>query len=126
MSPSKQTRILVLDDDPLLRRAIEHVASVRGDALVAAVATPGELREELAAATEPFHLVVCDFQLRNAGRATTSAELVRELAEQGLPIAVMTGDVRAARAVLGSELAMLEKPIRLDDILAEAERQAGS
>ncbi len=113
-------RILVLDDDPLLRRALTRVASSRDGVDLDAVGTTAEVLERLEAG-DRYDLIVCDYRLRIDGRNTTSAELVRELARRGLPVAIMTGDLDTLAPDLAG-VRLLEKPLRLDDLLAAATR----
>jgi len=107
-------RILVLDDDPMIRRVLERVAGQRDDLTLVTVATPDEVLAHLA--EHELDLVVCDYQLRVGRRAITCAPLIAELRERGINAAVMTGDARAIRHDLG--VPILEKPLQLADLLA--------
>lgn len=123
MTHESKKRILVLDDDPLVRRAMVRAAGARKDVTLEAVGTPDEVRERLASAELPFDLVVCDYRLKIDGHRTTSAPLVRELAARSVPVLVMTGDLDGAADV--ADVPSVEKPLVLDDLVAAiAIRQA--
>lgn len=110
----------MLDDDELLRRGLTRVASSRDDVALDAVGTVAEVFERVEAG-DRYDLIVCDYRLRVEGRSTTSAELVRELARRGLPVAIMTGNLDTLAPDLASVL-LLEKPLRLDDLVAAITR----
>jgi CheY-like chemotaxis protein len=115
-------RILVLDDDPMIRRALERVAEARVDVALEAVGTPAELRTRVDETKTPYDLIACDYMLKEIGPGATSAELVRDLHRLRLPVAVMTGDVRSAVTNLGFTVPTISKPLLLDDLIAEAIR----
>lgn len=111
-------RILVLDDDPMIRRVLERVARTRDDVTLLTAATPEEV---LAHTSEhPIDLVVCDYQLRQGNRSMTSAALLAELRARGVRAAVMTGDARGIPDDLG--IPVVEKPLQLADLLVLLER----
>ncbi|HEY8426859.1 MAG TPA: response regulator [Sandaracinaceae bacterium] len=116
MSDGGLPSILVLDDDPLVRRAIQRVAAGRRDVTVETVGTPDEVLARVDAGAR-YDLIVCDYRLTLGGVHTSSAELVRELTRRGQRVAVMTGDVDTIAPDL-AHVPALEKPLRLDDILA--------
>jgi DNA-binding NtrC family response regulator len=120
MSIEPKKRILVLDDDPFVRRAMVRAASRRNDVTLEVVGTPDEIRDRLASAHEPFDLVVCDYRLTIDGERTTSTRLVRELAARRIPVVVMTGDLESAGEV--ADLPQVEKPLLLDELIAQIER----
>lgn len=117
MSPAASPRILILDDDAMIRRAFERIAEDRGDVAVETATTPGEVLERVAA--RAFDLIVCDYRISVDGRRETSAPLVARLRALGLPVAVVTGSIQLVHDDLG-DVPMLEKPIRLDDLIALA------
>ncbi len=114
-------RVLLLDDDALIRRAWEHWCERNGIALTTA-ASAQAARAEIAAQA-PFDLIICDFHLGAAG--DTSAELVRELCAAGLPAVVLTAAPAKAAAVMGSGVPVLRKGIDLAAML-EAARAASA
>lgn len=77
-------RVLVLDDDPQLRRVSERAARLREGLEVFAVATEEEARAALAVGR--YDLVVCDLNLEG-GR--TSAGFVAELERAERPLVVV-------------------------------------
>lgn len=108
-------RILILDDDPMIRRALERLAGDRGDLILDAVGTPDELHARIAA--HRYDLIVCDYRLDDT-RKETSASLVTELATRGLRVAVVTGSSLLIEADLG--VPVLEKPVRLEELVTLA------
>lgn len=114
MSLVHPARVLVLDDDPMIRRVLERVAQRRDDVTLVTVATPEEVLAHVA--EHELDLVVCDYQLRLGGRPITCAPLIEELRERGINVAVMTGDARGVREDLS--VPVLEKPLQLADLLA--------
>lgn len=111
-------RILVLDDDPMIRRVLERVSRRREDVALVTVGTPEEVLAHVA--EHELDLVVCDYQLRIGTRSITCAPLIAELRERGMNVAVMTGDARAIRHDLG--VPILEKPLQIADLLALLQR----
>lgn len=111
-----RARILVLDDEPMLRRALERAATSRADVELETVGTPDELLDRVPQGRPP-DLIVCDYRLKVDGRSTTSAELLRELSRRGLRVAVMTGDVGSIASDLAG-IPAVQKPLRLEDLVA--------
>jgi len=116
--PWDRSRILLLDDDPLVRRAFVRSAGQREDAEVRTVATQEEARV-LLESEPPFDLVVCDFWLDDE---TTSGELVRELYRQRTPVVVMSGDASGVIRSIGLVVPVFAKPVTLSEVLAEVSR----
>lgn len=92
------------------------LAELRGVSIVAAsnLATAERLLE----ADGPFDMVVLDFNLGGC----TAEPLVRSARRRGIRPIVVTGNPTSARAVLGSDVVVLTKPVSFDEILAGAER----
>lgn len=103
-----QPRILWVDDDPVMRRVVELVATDLGIPVQTARDIEAA-REHLAG--EVFDWIVCDYWL--AGRA--SAPFVHEMVEQGRRVAVLTGDVASVDRALA--VPVFEKPIFLQDLV---------
>lgn len=120
MTEQRPKRILILDDDAMVRRAMLRIASARSDVILEAVGTPDEVLARLAA-DDGFDLVVCDYRLVVDGKPRTSEALVRELAGRGVPVAVMTGDRDTVPHLLG--ITTIEKPFVMDDLLADIARR---
>lgn len=113
---SNSPRILVLDDDELVRRGLARLASRRTDVELDIVGHPDEVLARLADG-EVYDLIACDHRLRVDGRHTTSARLVQDLAERGLRVVVLTSDVDAAPP---PGVARLDKPFHLEELLRHA------
>lgn len=109
--------MLLLDDEPLLRAVVDHLAASRPDVHLEAVATPSELRARLRAAARD--LVVCDWHLPRG----TTRDLVLELARAGVAVIVWTSDVAGAEAALGTGVRVFDKSASLDVLVAEARRR---
>jgi len=102
-------QILIVEDDPLLRRGMCALLRPHGHALVAA-GTVAEARAHLAAGP-PSHAIV-DLNLPDG----TGADVVREIRGRGLPARVMilTGspdaDLVAAARALGVDAVVAKPP----------------
>ena len=111
-------RLLVLDDDAMIRRALERIALYRDDLALEAVGTPAEVLERVGTDPVGFDLVVCDYRLQIDGQKLNSSALVAELRTRGVAVAVMSGHVEQAMDALG--VPVVEKPVRIDDLIALA------
>jgi signal transduction histidine kinase/CheY-like chemotaxis protein/HAMP domain-containing protein len=112
--PPPPARVLIVDDEPLVGRALERLLRRRG---WAASLVGGVEAACAALAGDHFELVVTDYAMADG----TGLDLARRLAEAGRPVRmiIMTGDPSAVPAHPGV-LAVLAKPIdveRLDDLL---------
>lgn len=103
---TKRPRVLVVDDEPLLRRLVSRMVGTLGCESVEAEGI-GAARAALAA--QRFDVVLCDIALGDGSGLDLAAELI---AAHGPPIALMSGSVEAleqARATLG--VLALNKPL---------------
>ncbi|MEQ1567145.1 MAG: sigma-54 dependent transcriptional regulator [Myxococcota bacterium] len=109
------TRVLIVEDEPVIRGEIERVLRRRGIEVVGV----GDVPQALAADPSTFDLVLTDLRLPGASGET--------LLEQGfdVPILVMTahGSVRSAVAAMKRGAAdYLTKPIEPDELALVVER----
>lgn len=103
-------RVLLLDDEPMVRRAWLRVAERLGVHLVPA-ASVAEARALLA--VEGVDCAVCDW---NLGPNETSEPLLLELTERGVPVVVSSGDADALARLHERQVTTLSKPCPLDDV----------
>lgn len=99
-------RVLVVDDEPMLRRVVSRMVAAMGCAVVEA---DGIVAARAALAAQEFDAVLSDIALGDGSGLDLAAALV---GERGPPVALMSGSVEAleqARATLG--VLALSKPL---------------
>ncbi|MEO8182953.1 MAG: response regulator [Deltaproteobacteria bacterium] len=118
VTPGRRCRILVVDDDPMLRAAIERMLSAEHEVLGLASARTAI---ERVCRGERFDLILCDLMMPDVTGADLHAELLQRAPEQAEKIVFMTGGAftSGARAFLDRVAnSRLEKPFDADDLLA--------
>jgi DNA-binding response OmpR family regulator len=113
--------VLVVEDDPAVRQALEWTLEAEG--IPVAAAATGRRAVELAASQRPG-LVLLDMGLPDiSGEAVAAA--VRA-AHSDVPIFVLTADGRAAeKAERVGAVGYLSKPFELDELIAVVKRLIG-
>jgi signal transduction histidine kinase/ActR/RegA family two-component response regulator len=113
--PLQDARILVLEDDPTVRMALDKRLAAWG-ASVVAVSSLSELKAWLPAPSRP-HVLLTDQRLGD-GTGLQAMALVRER-WPGLPAVIVTGDTAPAQlqCLYGCGAPVLHKPFRVDDLL---------
>ena len=112
--PLKDRRILVLDDDPAIARAMAHLLETWG----ASVITAANLGMVQAAWTEenaaPPDLMIVDFHLDDAVRGDEAITRLRRTWTRSLPAILLTGDTSPdkLRLLQGIDTPVLHKPVR--------------
>jgi CheY-like chemotaxis protein len=112
--PPARKRVLVIDDEPLVRAAIAEALAAENE-----VVHVGAAKEGLAlmlAAREPFDVVLCDLMMPVMTGMDLYVEVVRAAPSQAGRIVFMTGGVFTARAKAFLESvsnACLEKPLQI-------------
>jgi EAL domain-containing protein (putative c-di-GMP-specific phosphodiesterase class I)/CheY-like chemotaxis protein len=119
-SLNSRGRILVLDDDPTLKRIFVDV--LRGEGFAVESAPDGAVALALAECA-PFDAVVCDLMMPRMDGMT----LLRTLRERGmeLPVIFVTGTPELSTAIKAIELGAfryLLKPVDPDELIAAVER----
>lgn len=114
--PPRPGRVLVVDDEPLVGRALERLLRRRGWAVTL---TSGVNAACVVLSSEAFDLVVTDYSMADG----TGLDLVHRIAASGhtIPVILMTGDASSVPSDAGV-LAVLGKPVdvdRLDELLRE-------
>jgi DNA-binding NtrC family response regulator len=115
-------RILVVDDEPGIRRALTHVLAHAGHEVVEADSGDAAL-ERLAAGDGHVDLVLTDLMMPGRDGLETLAELRRR--DPSVPCILMTahGSVRTAvRAMRAGAFDYVPKPFDNDDVLLTVER----
>jgi DNA-binding NtrC family response regulator len=110
------SRILIVDDEPALRRALERAVHNLGFEGVA-VGEPSLAYEMLAEGT--YDLVLLDIHLPHISGDALSLAMIRRWPQLRKRIILMTGDLSAVRADWPRELAdcaLLNKPFTLDEL----------
>jgi two-component system response regulator PilR (NtrC family) len=111
MNPKQQTadpkpRVLVVDDEPMLRRVVSRMVAATG---CEAVEAEGIADARVALATQRFDAVLSDIALADGSGLDLAAELI---AARGPAVALMSGSIEAleqARQTLG--VLALSKPL---------------
>lgn len=117
--PSAQAPILVVEDDPTLRRIIQETLEDEGFAVVAA--GDGHQAVRMARERRPG-LVVLDMALPKLNGLGVAAEL-RQAYKTAPPILLVTADGRAGhKAQQVGAFAFLPKPLDLDEFLTIVRR----
>lgn len=110
-------RLLVVDDNPYVRRLYETRARQRADVQVECADTIERALAFIRSALLPYDLIVCDEHL---GRRTPDADgvaLVQRLSELDLPVALITDGIASASG-LGPNVRVLMRPVGLDELIA--------
>ncbi|MGE5475876.1 MAG: ATP-binding protein [Bacteroidales bacterium] len=106
-------RILVVDDEALVRNALELVLADMGHQVDSAETVEEALRQSRAHNPE---LVIADFRLAGGTTGIDVIRAVRQSCGRELPAVVLTGDTDPAtiRRIVGEGLHLLHKPLRLE------------
>ena len=120
-SPNPSVRVLVVDDDPGIRRLVRRILDEAGGyAVITACDGTAALRATSAAMTDPacaIHLVLTDLDMPGGD----GCELGRRLAARwpALPVIYMSGTTHgfARRARLSEDEHFVEKPFRPQTLL---------
>ncbi len=104
-------RILAVDDDPLVLRALEAVLRVWGYEVLAANGID-EAQRLLQACGKP-DAVVTDYLLQDEDTGVMVLDEIRRIYGPGTPALVITGNAQPGtlRRMVGSEVPILEKPV---------------
>ena len=111
-------RVLVVEDDPTLRRVIELVLDARGY-------TVDQARHGRAAldrmAELPPDVVVADLRMPLMDGRELLERMRGEPRLEAIPVILLTGNLEAAQSALGAD-AVLTKPFEPADLIATIER----
>jgi DNA-binding response OmpR family regulator len=109
------TRVLVVDDDPGMRRVMQWALEDEGYAVVAAA---GAAQAVAAAAVHSPAVVVLDYGLPDGDGASVARELRAVAADAALPIVLVTADGRASeKAERAGAVAYLHKPFDMGELV---------
>jgi len=109
------TRVLVVDDDPGMRRVMQWALEDEGYTVVAAA---GAAQAVAAAAEHPPAVVVLDYGLPDGDGASVARELRAVAADAALPIVLVTADGRASeKAERAGAVAHLHKPFDVGELV---------
>ena len=107
------TRVLVVEDDPTLRRVIELVLDARGYAVDQACHGKAALD---CMAELPPDVVVADLRMPLMDGHELLERMRAQPALEAIPVILLTGNLEAARAGLGAD-AVLTKPFEPADLI---------
>jgi len=103
------TRVLVVDDDKLVRRVIVAVLTRDGYEVVGCGSVPEALAE-----LDGVEIVVTDLKLGDGG---DGRDLIERLAGR-IPVVVLSGSVNLSKQQIDGAAAVLSKPFRQAELLA--------
>ena len=112
------TRVLVVEDDPTLRRVIELVLDARG--YVVDQARNGAAALDRIAELPP-DVVVADLRMPHMDGHELLQRMRAEPRLEAIPVILLTGNVEAAGDAVGADL-MISKPFEPADLCAAIER----
>ena len=116
-------RVLVIDDEPLLRRVLASMLSTLGYVVVEAES--GHAGVELASSGESFDAVLCDLMMPELDGPGVHAELMRRRPEMARRLVFLTGGAVTARTrsfVGRSDIVLVAKPVTIEQLLEVIER----
>jgi len=115
-----RARVLIIDDEPMLLRALEQAIADDHDVVTA---LGGTAALEVLARDQAFDLIMCDLQMPNVDGVAIHEVLAGSAPELLARIVVMSGGAvtpRAARFMENTRPRVVGKPIDLDHVLALA------
>ena len=112
------TRVLVVEDDPTLRRVIELMLDARG--YVVDQARNGKAALDWMAELPP-DVVVADLRMPLMDGHELLERMRAQPALEAIPVILLTGNLEAAGAALGAD-AVLTKPFEPADLIAMIEK----
>jgi len=119
-------RVLVIDDEPLLRRVLGNMLTPEGYEVVEAAS--GRAGVELATSGPPFDAVLCDLMMPDLDGTAVHDELVRLRPAVARRMVFISGGAvtdRARAFIERPDIVLLAKPFTLEQLLAMIEsRQA--
>ena len=124
LRPGKRLNVLLIDEDPLVLRALERALSLRHD--VTAVANSDDVAPILDTA-QPFDAVLCDFNVWADEGVGLSAALLRRWPNLAARMAIMTGDPSDARVkafARDKNVRLIGKPIGVGALLDHVDQLA--
>ncbi len=119
---ARRTRILIIDDEPLLLRALAQALSDEHDVVTA---HGGKEGLELLTADRNFDLVLCDLQMPGVDGIAVHDALASTAPELRAKLVMMSGGAvtaRALRFVESAAVRVVRKPIDIGELLALVSR----
>jgi PAS domain S-box-containing protein len=123
VAPARR-RVLVIDDEPLVGRALERQLQPHHDVEVVTAASQVLLRVE---AGERWDAILCDLMMTGTDGIAFYEALQERHPELCRHVAFVTGGVfgeRATRFVAGHDVPLVSKPVEVRDLLRAVERLA--
>lgn len=115
---ARRARILIIDDEPLLLRALTRALADEHDVVTAHGGNEGL---ELLARDRGFDLVVCDLQMPTVDGIAVHDALASTAPELLAKLVMMSGGAVTARALTfieSTSVRVIRKPVDIDDLLA--------
>ncbi|HEU0033186.1 MAG TPA: ATP-binding protein [Kofleriaceae bacterium] len=116
-------RVLVIDDEPVLRRIL--ASSLSSSGYVVDEASNGRAGLDLATSRTAYRAIVCDVMMPDVDGATLYEQLVEHDPSLAARIVFISGGAvtpRARELLQRPEVHVLHKPFELDDLLGAIER----
>jgi CheY-like chemotaxis protein len=119
--PGHQRSVLVVDDDPDIREVMQTILELHGyEVLVAA--DGAEALHQLQEGARPS-LILLDLMMPGMNGLEFRAAQLLDPALATLPVVALTGAATAAAEAEAEGLRVIFKPITMEDLLAEVDRQ---
>lgn len=108
-----QLKVLVIDDDSLVRESISRLLQLWGTEVESSAGGAG-LPQELKARGWQPHIVLCDYRLADGLDGVTLVQSLRQAFGVRLPAAIITGDteLQSLRDLGDEDIVLLYKPVR--------------
>lgn len=115
--------ILVLDNDEAVRQATGELLEAWGCTVISA-ATTGAALAMLEEQLRMPDLILCDYNLEQAGTGVAAVASLREVIGHAVPALIVTGDIQSASVadIKAAGLPLLQKPLSVDRLRAEIAR----
>jgi CheY-like chemotaxis protein len=113
-----RAKVLVIDDDPGVRRSVERAIAAQCDVSAAA---DGRAALDLVRAGARYDAILCDLMMPDMNGVEVHAALAREAPDQARRFAILTGGAYSPRAEAlldACPCPVVEKPFSRDALLA--------
>ena len=113
-------RLLIVDDNPFVRRLYETRGRQRADVFVDLAPSPAVALALIAAQPDVYDLIVCDEHLGVRAVAADGVAFVQKLARLNLPVALVTDGPPPTKELVGSRLRIVMRPAGLEELIETA------
>lgn len=122
--PDRHGAILVIDDDPALRQALQFILAAYGHRTASAATGSAALSLVISGRFRP-DVIISDYMLPGGMNGARTVEALRATLARQLPVVFLTGDLSSA-ALSDTDLAdsvTLAKPVKPNELLRNIQKQ---